>query len=83
VQSLADKSVTSIVSTNRGDVIATVLERRGDQLHLATILVLAPVVDLYSPQGTPSWFTAFIDDREAALRQAGRIQLNVASHAGG
>jgi len=83
VQSLAGRSVSGIVSTNRGDVIATVLERRGDQLHLATILVLAPVVDLYSPQGTPSWFIAFIDDREAALRQAGRIQLNVANHAGG
>jgi len=83
VQSLADKSVSGIVATDRGDVIATVLERRADLLHLATILVLAPVVDLYSPQGTPSWFTSFIDDREAALRSAGRIELKVASHASG
>jgi len=82
-QSLADKSVTGLVATDRGDVIATVLERRGDLLHLATILVLAPVVDLYGPQSTPSWFTRFIDDREAALRSAGRIELKVASHASG
>ena len=83
VQSLADKSVSGVVATDRGDVIATVLERRGDLLHLATILVLAPVVDLYGPQSTPSWFTRFIDDREAALRSAGRIELKVASHASG
>jgi hypothetical protein len=75
--------VTGIVPTNRGYAIATVLERRNDQMHLAVILVLAPAVDLYSPQGTPSWFTKFIDDREAALRRAGRIELKVGNHAGG
>ncbi len=83
VQSLDAGSVTGIVPTNRGYVIATVLERRDDQMHLALILVLAPAVDLYSPQGTPSWFTKFIDDREAALRRAGRIELKVGGHAGG
>ncbi len=83
VQSLEAGSVTGIVPTNRGYAIATVLERRNDQVHLAVILVLAPAVDLYSPQGTPSWFTKFIDDREAALRRAGRIDIKVGSRAGG
>jgi parvulin-like peptidyl-prolyl isomerase len=82
LQSLAAGGVTGIITTNRGYVIGTVLERRADQLHLATILVLAPAVDLYSPQGTPAWFTKFIDDREAALRRAGRIELKVAANAG-
>jgi len=83
VQSLAAGSVTGIVAINRGFTIATVLERRTDQVHLAVILVLAPTVDLYSPQGTPSWFTKFIDDREVALRRAGRIELKVGNRAGG
>jgi len=83
VQSLATGSVTGIIQTNRGDVIATVLERRNDQVHLAVVLVLAPAVDLFSPQGTPTWFLKFIDDREAALRWSGRIVLKVGSHAGG
>ena len=83
VQSLAAGSVTGIIPTNRGFVIATALERRTDQLHLAVILVLAPTVDLYSPQGTPSWFTTFVDDRESALQRAGRIELKVGKHAGG
>ena len=82
VQSLAAGSVTGIIPTNRGYTIATVLERRSDQVHFAVILVLAPAVDLYSPQGTPSWFTKFIDDREAALRRAGRIDLKVGARAG-
>ena len=83
VQSLAAGSVTGIIATNRGYVIATVLERRADQVHLAVILVLAPTVDLFSPQGTPSWFTKFVDDREAALQRAGRIDLKVGGHANG
>src|SRR5438445_221383 len=62
---------------------ATALERRSDQVHLAVIVVLAPAVDLYSPQGTPAWFTKFIDDREAALRRAGKIELKVGTRAGG
>jgi parvulin-like peptidyl-prolyl isomerase len=82
VQSLDAGAVTGVVPTNRGYTIATVLERRNDQVHLAVILVLAPAVDLYSPQGTPSWFTKFTDDREAALRRAGRIELKVGSRAG-
>jgi parvulin-like peptidyl-prolyl isomerase len=83
VQSLDAGSVTGIIKTNRGDVIATVLERRADQIHLAVILVLAPAVDQFGPLGTPTWFTRFIDDREAALRRAGRIDIKVARHAGG
>ncbi len=83
VQSLPTGSVTGIVSTNRGFTIATVLDRRNDLVHLATILVLAPSVDLYSPQGTPAWFTKFIDDREVALRRDGRIELKVGSRASG
>ncbi|MDQ6711766.1 MAG: peptidylprolyl isomerase [Candidatus Dormibacteraeota bacterium] len=83
VQSLAAGTVTGIVPTNRGYVIATVLERRTDQLHLAVILVLAPAVELFSPQGTPAWFTKFVDDRVAALQRAGRIDLKVGKHAGG
>jgi parvulin-like peptidyl-prolyl isomerase len=83
VESLATGSVTGIIATNRGDVIATVLERRADQVHLAVILVLAPAIDAFGPLGTPTWFTKFIDDREAALRRAGRIDIKVANHAGG
>ena len=83
VQSLAAGSVTGIVATTRGFTIATVLERRTDQVHLAIILVLAPSVDLYSPQGTPAWFTKFIDDREVTLRRAGRIELKVGNRASG
>ena len=83
VQSLAIGSVTGVIQTNRGDVIATVLDRRADQVHLAVILVLAPAVDVFGPLGTPTWFTKSIDDREAALRRAGRIDLKVARHAGG
>ncbi|HXN02716.1 MAG TPA: peptidylprolyl isomerase, partial [Candidatus Dormibacteraeota bacterium] len=77
VQSLTSGSVTGVIQTNRGDVIATVLERRTDQVHLAVILVLAPAVDVFGPLGTPTWFTKSIDDREAALRRAGRIDLKV------
>jgi len=83
VQSLETGSVTGIIQTNRGEVIATVMERRADQVHLAVILVLAPAVDLFGPIGTPTWFTKSIDDREAALRRAGRIDVKVARHAGG
>ncbi len=83
VQSLEVGKVTGIVQTNRGDVIATVLERRADQVHLAVILILAPAVDLFGPIGTPTWFTKFIDDSEVGLRRAGKIDLKVARHAGG
>jgi hypothetical protein len=83
VQLLPAGGVTGVIQTNRGDVIATVLERANDQVHLGVILVLAPAVDLFSPQGTPPWFTKFIDDREAALRRAGRITVKVGSRAGG
>lgn len=83
VASLAAGSVSGVIQTNRGEVIATVLERRADQVHLAVILVLAPTVDLFGPLGTPTWFTKSIDDREAALRRAGRIEVKAARHAAG
>ena len=82
-EALPTGSVTGVIATNRGYAVATVLDRGNDQVHLATILVLAPSVDLYSPQGTPAWFTKFIDDREAALRRDGRIELKVGSRASG
>jgi len=40
-------------------------------------------VDLYGPQGTPTWFTKFVDDREVVLRRAGRIELKVGNRASG
>jgi len=80
---LATGAVSGIVQTNRGFTIATVLERRNDQVHLALILVLAPSVDLYSPQGTGAWFTKFLDDRESTLRRAGKVVFKVGSNAGG
>ena len=83
VESLATGAVSGIVQTNRGFTIATVLERRNDQVHLALILVLAPSVDLYSPQGTGAWFTKFLDDRESTLRRAGKVVFKVGSNAGG
>jgi len=83
VEPLATGGTTGIIKTNRGDVIASVLERRADQIHLAVILVLAPAVDLFGPMGTPTWFTKSIDDQEAALRRAGKIDVKVARHAGG
>jgi parvulin-like peptidyl-prolyl isomerase len=81
VQSLPAGSTSDVVATNRGFAIARVLERRGDQVHLALLLVLAPTVDLFSPQGTPAWFTKFIDDQEAALRRDGKITVTVGSRA--
>ena len=83
VESLTTGAVSGIVPTNRGFSIATVLERRNDQVHLAVILVLAPSIDLSSPQGTPAWFTKFVEDRESALRRDGKIVLKVGSRAGG
>jgi PPIC-type PPIASE domain/SurA N-terminal domain len=83
VQSLEPGSISGIIVTNRGNVIASVLERRPDQVHLAIILVLAPAADVFGPLGTPTWFTRSIDDREAALRRAGKVDLKVAGHAGG
>jgi parvulin-like peptidyl-prolyl isomerase len=79
---LAAGTSSDIISTNRGFIIATVLGRRADQVHLAVILVLAPAVDLLSAQATPVWFTKFVDDREAALRRDGKLSLKVGSHAG-
>ena len=83
VESLATGSESDVVRTNRGFTIATVLARQGDQVHLAVILVLAPTVDVLSPQGTPAWFTTFVADREAALRRDGKLVVKVGSHAGG
>ena len=81
VESLTTGAVSGIVQTNRGFTIASVLERRNDQVHLAVILVLAPSIELYSPQGTGAWFTKFVDDRESGLRRAGKIVVKVGSSA--
>jgi hypothetical protein len=78
---VAPGSTTGIVQTDRGYVIAKVLDKRDDRLRLAVVLVLAPTVDLFSPQGTPAWFTKFIADREARLRNEGKITIRVGSYA--
>ena len=82
VPALTTGTVSGMIRTDRGFTIATVLERRADQVHLAVILVLAPTVDVFSPQGTPTWFTKFIDDRVAALRRDRKLAIKVGSHAG-
>lgn len=82
VELLQPGGMSDVVETNRGFVIARVMERRADQVHLAVVLVLAPTVDMISAQGTPAWFTTFVDDQESALRRDGKITINVGSHAG-
>ena len=82
VDTLQPGAVSRVIETNRGFVIARVLERRADQVHLAVVLILAPTVDMISPQGTPAWFTNFVSDQESALRRDGKISINVGSHAG-
>jgi parvulin-like peptidyl-prolyl isomerase len=82
VAGLDPGEVTPVVETSRGFTIASVLDRRNDQVHLAVLLVLAPSVELFSPQGTPPWFISAIDERESALRRDGKIAIKVGSHAG-
>jgi parvulin-like peptidyl-prolyl isomerase len=74
---------TGIVSTSRGFVIATVLDRRGEQVHLAVILVLAPDADLYTIESRPPWFEQWLQDRRQSLEHDGRIRVRVGSGAGG
>ena len=81
VEALPTGSLSDAIRTDRGFTIATVLERRDDQVHLAVILVLAPSVDLFSPQATPSWFTKFIDDRQSSLERDGKITIKVGNRA--
>jgi parvulin-like peptidyl-prolyl isomerase len=83
LQRLAVGGTSEVVKTNRGFAIGKVLERRGEQIHLAVMLVLAPSADLFTQDTTPAWFTKVIDDREAALRRNGRIEIRVGSRAGG
>lgn len=83
VASLPTGSDTGVIETNRGFTIATVLERRADQVHLAVILVLAPSADLIGTDTTPHWFTSFITEQEAALQTSKKIEIRVGSHAGG
>jgi parvulin-like peptidyl-prolyl isomerase len=83
VATLPTGSNTGVIQTDRGFTIATVLERRADQVHLAVILVLAPSADLIGVDTTPHWFTSFITDRETALKKAKKIEIRVGSHAGG
>jgi parvulin-like peptidyl-prolyl isomerase len=70
---------TGIVSTSRGFVIATVLDRRGEQVHLAVILVLAPDADLYTTESRPPWFEQWVQDRRKSLERDSRIQVRVGS----
>jgi parvulin-like peptidyl-prolyl isomerase len=72
-----------IVSTSRGFVIAMVLDRRGEQIHLAVILVLAPDADLYTVESRPPWFEQWVQDRRQTLEHDGRIQIRVGSGARG
>jgi len=74
---------TGIVSTSRGFVIATVLDRQGEQIHLAVILVLAPDADLYTVESRPPWFEQWVQDRRQSLEHDGRIQIRVGSGARG
>ncbi len=74
---------TGIVQTRRGFVIATVKERRQDQVHLAVIVVLAPSADLYTPDSRPRWFDRYVEARLGALTRAGRIDIRVGSHGRG
>jgi parvulin-like peptidyl-prolyl isomerase len=83
VQPLAKGGQTGIISTSRGFVIASVLDRQGDQVHLAVILVLAPDADLYTIESRPAWFEQWVQDRQQSLQHDGRIQVRVGSHAGG
>jgi parvulin-like peptidyl-prolyl isomerase len=83
VASLPTGSDTGVIQTDRGFTIATVLERRADQVHLAVILVLAPSADLIGADTTPHWFTSFITDRETTLKRDQKIVIRVGSHAGG
>lgn len=82
VETLQPGAVSGVVETDRGFVIARMLERRADQMHLAVVLILAPTVDMISAQGTPGWFTSFLTDQESALRRDGKITINVGSQAG-
>ncbi len=74
---------TGIVSTSRGFVIATVLDRQGEQVHLAVILVVAPEADLYTIESRPPWFEQWVQDRRQSLEHDGRIQVLVGSGARG
>lgn len=81
VSSMATGSTSAIIETERGFVIAHLLDRRGDEVRLAAILILAPSVDLFSAQSTPAWFAQFVADRESALLSEGKLTINVGSHA--
>jgi parvulin-like peptidyl-prolyl isomerase len=83
IQPLAKGGQTGIVSTSRGFVIANVLDRQGEQIHLAVILVLAPDADRYTIESRPPWFEQWVQDRRQSLNRDGRIQVRVGSHAGG
>jgi len=74
---------TRVVRTQRGFVLASVLERREVEIHLAVILVLAPAVELYSGESQPGWFDRWVKDRRDALAAAGRLELKVGSQSRG
>jgi parvulin-like peptidyl-prolyl isomerase len=70
---------SGVIRTDRGFVILRVAERQGEKVHLNAILVLAPVVDLYTPDSRPAWFDRFIQARYDALLSAGKIEVKVGS----
>jgi parvulin-like peptidyl-prolyl isomerase len=79
VQALEAGSRSNVIHTNRGFAIARVVERQGERVHLTVILVLAPAVDLYTPDSRPPWFDRFIKARYDALLHQGKIDIKVGS----
>lgn len=74
---------TGVTDSQRGLVIATALERRDGEVHLAVIVVLAPVADLYTAESRPAWFDRWVRNRKDTLATAGRLELKVGSQARG
>ncbi len=83
MRTLDSGGLPSTIETARGYVVAAVLERRGEEVRLAVILILAPAIDLYSAESRPSWFDRWVSIRRESLASAGRIQFRVGSRSGG
>jgi parvulin-like peptidyl-prolyl isomerase len=79
VQKLEPGERSGVIRTDRGFVFLRVVERQADKAHLNVILVLAPTVDLYTPDSRPAWFDRFIQARYDALAGAGKIEVKVGS----
>jgi hypothetical protein len=83
VKTLDSGGQPSTIETARGYVADAVLERRGEEVHLAVIVILAPAIDLYSAESRPSWFDRWVSIRRESLVSDGRIQFRVGSRSGG